>query len=145
MRPLDQPRWDRAYAEFRAFVAAYGHGTIPKNYVSDSGLALGKWVTNQRDLASKDRLLASRLQVLDSDPSWIWSTRSSGWTTAYRLLSDFVATHGRLPYQSESYQGVALGVWVRTQRRAYREGRMTPERSSLLAATPGWLWVADEC
>jgi hypothetical protein len=142
MRPIDQPRWDRAYAEYRDFVAAHGHGSVPKNYISPSGTALGKWATNQRDLWLAGRLLPNRLKILLYDRSWPWSPREYAWLTNHDLLQEFISMRGRAPYQSESYKGVRLGVWVRTQRRAHKEGRMSAQRTNILDATPGWLWKA---
>lgn len=142
MRPVDQRRWDRNYAEYRRYVAERGHGMIPKNHVTSSGLALGKWAANQRDLWQTGRLLPDRLNTLLGDDSWPFSPREQAWLSKYALLCNFVATHGRGPYQSESHEGVRLGVWVRTQRRAYREGRMDATRRALLQGVPGWVWNA---
>lgn len=142
MRPVDQGRWDRNYAEYRRFVVKHGHGLVPKNYVTRSGFALGKWASNQRDLWLAGRLLPNRLEVLTADKSWPWSLRERAWLAKYALLREFIDVHGRGPYQSESYKGVRVGVWVRTQRRAHREGRMGNNRMMLLMAAPGWVWDA---
>jgi len=141
-RPVDQPRWDRAYAEYREFVGEIGHGSVPKNYVTQSGISLGKWATNQRDLWLAGRLLPNRLKILLDDRSWPWSPRERAWLTTHDLLLEFISIHGRQPYQGEFHQGAYLGTWVRTQRRAHKAGRMSAQRTSILEATPGWLWDA---
>lgn len=64
-------------------------------------------------------------------------------------LQAFVAQYKRLPKHRETFQGTKLGAWVTTQRMAYKEGKLKPERVSALEAVPGfcfdpWLqaWAA---
>ena len=56
------------------------------------------------------------------------------------LLLAFVAEHGRLPRQVESYRGVNIGIWISKQR-STRRGKLPPERVAALEAVPGWVWA----
>jgi superfamily II DNA or RNA helicase len=65
------------------------------------------------------------------------------WEVAFTYLEDFVASHGtaRVPYNHVASGDVNLGEWVKTQRKAYRCGALSPARESRLSALPGWEWV----
>ena len=140
MRPIDTSRWQQGYSAYRHFVEVNGHGAVPKGHVAEDDFALGKWVANQRSLAAASRLLPARRDVLDADEAWTWTARDDAWLAGYACLRDFVGIHHRMPRQTESHEGLRLGIWVRTQRRAYAEGRLTIERATLLAGVPGWVW-----
>ena len=71
-------------------------------------------------------------------------TDDNAWLAKLDLLRQFIEEHGRLPRWNAEYQGVKLGTWVNTQRKAKKgQGRcaMTPEREAALEAIPGWSWA----
>lgn len=55
-------------------------------------------------------------------------------------LQAFVALHKRLPGRRDEIDGIRVGVWLNTQRIAYRRHLLQPELVAALEALPGWTW-----
>jgi hypothetical protein len=73
-------------------------------------------------------------------------TDDNAWLAKLDLLRQYVDEHKCLPAQSDEFQGVKIGAWVNTQRRA-KKGKgnytMTPEREAVLEAIPSWFWETN--
>ena len=60
------------------------------------------------------------------------------------VLTDFVATHDRLPYADETWHGCRVGAWCPYQRGVRRRGLMPEECQQKLDAVPYWRWEAPD-
>ena len=132
--------WPDQLALLVAFVAE--HGRLPRaGGESYRGVKIGSWISTQR--TNRGKLPPERVAALEAVPGWVWGERTAApvtpWPDWLALLGAFVTEHGRLPRQSESYQGVKIGSWINTQRT--NRGKMTPERVAALEAVPGWVWT----
>lgn len=54
------------------------------------------------------------------------------WQDNFKLLKEYISEHGKLPLQKTAYKGVNLGLWVNTQKVAFKKGSLLPEREELL-------------
>jgi hypothetical protein len=65
------------------------------------------------------------------------------WRETYGRLLRFVERegHARVP-STHMEEGTRLGSWVIGQRQAGRAGSLARERTQLLEALPGWVWLA---
>lgn len=70
-------------------------------------------------------------------PGCSWDPWSLSWDRYYSLLRSYVAERRKIPAARES----SLGMWVRTQRKAKKLGRMPPGRVADLEKVPGWSWT----
>lgn len=54
------------------------------------------------------------------------------WDEAYSSLLRFKQEYGRFPITNETYNGFAIGNWVRRQRKAYKENKLTEKQIAML-------------
>lgn len=110
---------------------------------------LHQWQCDQR-LAyrnHKPRLTQERINILNSTPGWVWEERDSVWETRRQ---HWMAQYNKLGYappaSSTNHDEKCAGRWQSSQRTSYKkkEEYMTPERISILNATPGWKWEEDD-
>lgn len=140
-------------AQRQAAMAAYlqreGHLRAPYGHV-EQGVALGTHMARMRKLYRRGGLARAVIAALDAvSTSWrdglTEGEKPAGvtpqWTRAYELLVKHIDQGGdsRLPQDAE-VEGFRLGTWTHQQRRLYREGSLTEEQTSALAALPGWTW-----
>jgi len=111
-----------------AFVAE--HGRLPKIREDN-----GKWISHQRQAYRNGKLSPERIQTLGEIPCWTWEAREDAFEKAVAEVTAFVAEHGRLPKRDENN-----GRWIRTQRQAYRKGKLSPERIQTIGEIPCWTW-----
>ncbi|BBY53993.1 hypothetical protein MKOR_12440 [Mycolicibacillus koreensis] len=64
------------------------------------------------------------------------------WERGFAELSAYVDEHGhsRVPQSYVADDGYRLGKWVRNQREAYRNEKLSTDRVARLEALPGWAW-----
>ena len=54
------------------------------------------------------------------------------WHLRFGALKKYIQEHGEEPDQDTEFEGVKLGVWLQAQRAAYRKGRLSKDRETLL-------------
>ncbi|KAJ8605461.1 hypothetical protein CTAYLR_003318 [Chrysophaeum taylorii] len=71
-----EARWNDKFDALRSFVAANGHARVPRRHVTQDGVNLGTWATNQRFLRRRGRLSQDRVHKLDQ-LDFVWEPSSS--------------------------------------------------------------------
>jgi superfamily II DNA or RNA helicase len=143
--------WKESFSNLLQYVAREGHARVPASHV-ENDQNLGSWVAAQRTAYRNRsaRMTPERAARLEALPGWVWgpgpgrrSVDTRGWEERFANLLQYVARegHARVP-TSHVEDDQNLGLWVNSQRMAYRNrsARMTPERASRLEALPGWVW-----
>ena len=120
-------------------------GNVPTNYKSKDGMALGRWVNNQRSAKAKGTLKDDREQRLIS-AGLKWSVlASNSWNEMLEELSIYIKDQhrqgkvwdGNVPtnYQIKSRpdggfngEDKNLGRWVNRQRSLFQSGKLRKER-----------------
>ncbi len=76
--------WDPYADQFRKglrhlkqFTEKEGHALIPQNYRTENEFKLGNWVSDRRKDYKKGKLSKEKIKLLESVPSWQWSTMKS--------------------------------------------------------------------
>ena len=72
----DQSAWDQNYLALEQFAEREGHARVPQDHV-ESGLALGQWVSSQRQEFKRGNLDPARTRRLTHVPGWTWDARTS--------------------------------------------------------------------
>ena len=130
--------WDTRVAELEAFVV--DHGRFPKNgRASEEQLA--QWVNQQRRAMRNEKLSVERIARLESIPGWVWSALNAAWDARFAELEAFVADHGRFPKNGRASEE-QLAQWVKLQRSAMRNEKLSTDRVARLESVPGWVWSA---
>ncbi|WP_336794134.1 helicase associated domain-containing protein [Gordonia malaquae] len=120
-------RWYEGFAAVNAYVAT--HDRLPP-----TSSAAGRWLAEQRRLASAGTLIEHQVAVL-AEQAW-WSapaarTRYRHWTERLAAVNAFYAENGALPAGED-------GGWVRIQVSAHRAGKLKAERLAILQSQPWW-------
>jgi len=121
--------WQQHYWQVANTLAA--GGAYPR---SDS--SLGRWIEGQRRAYRQGWLSEQRATLLASLPGWRW--RKPSWDEHYAELSEYVAANGRQPRKSTK-----MGYWIRTQKAAYHEGRLSADHIRRLENLTGWSWAPE--
>ena len=127
--------WEEGYGELLAYHKKYGNVDVKARYLSDSGFALGKWVSNLRVNIRKkgvDRVLSGeQLEKLEA-LGMIWDKNSERWETYLRAAREYRERHGdlKVPARYVTEEGIPLGNWLH----AIRHG-ISGEGSGVTALT----------
>ncbi|MFI6273077.1 DEAD/DEAH box helicase [Micromonospora zamorensis] len=125
--------WWEGYGAAVRYHATHGHLYPRVDHVTDDGYPLGRWIHQQRKARRTKTIAAERVQALDT-LGMLWDPRSTNWQTGLQHAAAYSAQHGhlRVPPDHTTIQGYSLGIWIRTQRRAHRAGRLDPDRTAAL-------------
>lgn len=126
-------QWTHQYEKLKTFYAETGRW--PKR--GEGSLSI--WCNTQRQARKNGRLTKERIRRLD-EIGFVWEyDLDKDWEIQYQALQVFYGKKGRWPKVTE---GGSLGAWCVTQRKLYREGKLSGERKTRLDAI-GFTWSAD--
>ena len=132
--------WNKKYELAKVYFEYNGNLEIPYNYktlngyeYSESGIALGIWITNQRKAykgQGNHKITENQIQLLEKIGMRFGTNyKEEEWNKKYELAKAYFEHHGNLEIPS-SYKtlngyeykeaGIALGIWLHTQRQAYK-------------------------
>ena len=125
--------WMKEFQSLKVFFATQGRW--PKR---EDG-ALATWCYTQRERRKKGRLSKERIRVLD-EIGFVWSQDLNGeWMKNYEALKIFLDKQQRFPKSAEGY----LGEWCSTQRKMRKQGKLSPNRQTLLDRI-GFVWSVEQ-
>lgn len=132
--------WMSTYELVKKFAIENGHSTLPEDY-SVQGKNLQSWVHNQKQRRRTGQLEEDRINLMEDLPGWTWDVHGDRWDNSFELLEAFIDHGGTLPpKKDEKYQGLHISSWITTQRRKYREQKLTQEQAKKLSELPNWQW-----
>lgn len=146
--------WDMMYREAKAFFEQKGHLQIPKNYRTEDGYPLGRWIQTQRRTrkGSYNGLLTDeRIQLLDQiGMNWL-SRSEAAWETGIQHAKEYKERYGNLNITARyvSPDGYNLGKWITYTRRKYlqiKESNCDPLTVPELKALSdlGMIWTKND-
>ena len=129
-----QSQWDRMFERAKAYFLKHGTLWFTPNYVEEDGYRLGQWVARQR--RKEHSLTQQQRSQLDSI-GMVWDPYEEKWMSRYRAARAFYERYGHLRISTDyvTEEGTKLGMWVSSQRQAYRGNpnfHMTARRKRLL-------------
>ena len=159
-----EKEWYRKYNLAKTYYEHYGNLEISANFKTsngydydENGVALGMWLANQRQAFKGNGKKISKEQIeLLKKIGMRFETKNyeEEWNKKYELAKTYYEHYGNLeiPFKfktSNGYDynenGVALGVWIITQRQAFKgnvTNKMSKERIELLKEI-GMKWFPD--
>ncbi|MFK4157002.1 Helicase associated domain protein [Streptomyces fungicidicus] len=128
--------WRRGLAAARRYRHTHHHLDVPQTYEDPTGYPLGRWLTWQRHLHTKNTLDTVRVHALER-LGIIWDPRQQAFERALAHAAAYAALHGHLAAPVEEvHDGFPLGRWLATQRN--RAGTLTEQRAAALTALDRW-------
>ncbi len=137
--------WMDHYNLAKNYYEHYGHCKIPRKFKTkdgikydETGFALGIWLANQQTAYKKGKMNFERIGLLESINVRL---EVRDWQQNYNLAKTYYEHYGHceIPREFKTKDGInydetgfALGVWLASQRTAYKKGKMNFERIGLL-------------
>jgi hypothetical protein len=125
-------KWNDKFNELINYKIELGDTDVPREWPNK----LGVWVGVQRRLRSDGELSLFRIERLDGI-DFIWDAFDYKWRKLYQELLEYKAKYGSTSVPIS--WPTKLGVWVRTQRKAKKNGEIDRSREQLLDEA-GFLW-----
>jgi len=102
---------------------------------------LGTWVNNQRT-AYKKKKKAEECKRLLNSIGFVWGAITVTWEEMYERLVAYKMEHNHCMVPKQDKEDPQLRTWVNTQRRSFRENKMTDRRTRLLNSV-SFVWNAN--
>lgn len=133
--------WERAFAAAKKYRDDHGDLLVPVRYHDRSGFALGEWIVYNRQRYISGNLTRARIERLEAI-GMVWNASTDLWEQSYAAAARYYLEHKDLeaPIKYVTPDGFALGVWLSSQRSAYKNGDLTEEQIERLEAI-GINWV----
>lgn len=126
--------WENGFIEAKNYSEEYGNLSVPKNYRSNTDFPLGIWIQRQRSLYKNKKISDDRIKRL-SDVGMNWNP--DNWESRFDLVKQYYEEHGNINIsQKEVIQGVWIGKWIVSQKKAMQEGKLTHEQKEMLKTLP---------
>ena len=122
--------WYRNFEVLKMFIA--DNDRLPKSNESYNGINIGSWYKIQKQSYTTGKLSCNKKRELLKSigvESYFNDTR---WYETFEVLKMFIADNDRIPKQGESYNGINIGLWCKTQKSTYRKGKLSKDRKKLL-------------
>ena len=129
--------WKEKWELARQYYETHGNLRIPQGYVTENGVWLGKWLYLQRELYRKGELEDWQVRELEAvGMDWLLPVERA-WEEAFQKAKGYFEGHGHLKVEKgyATEDGFRLDLWLKRQRKAYREGNgkvLTGERIARL-------------
>ena len=126
--------WENGFFEAKNYSEEYGNLSVPKNYRTKTDFPLGIWIQRQRSLYKNNKISEDRIKRL-TDVGMNWNP--DNWESRFNLVKQYYEEHGNINIsQKEVIQGVWLGKWIVSQKKAMKEGKLTHEQKEMLKTLP---------
>lgn len=118
--------FNKNYELARQYFEENGDLDIYVDYISEDGTKLGAWICNLRQKRLSGGLPQDRVDKLNKI-SMIWDKMSYLWEQGYISAMDYYIKNGNLNVKSTYVDSnkYKLGAWLNTQKRLYRENKLT--------------------
>ena len=115
--------WEKGFLEAKKYYEKYGDLNVPVKYETDNLFSLGTWIQRQRNLYKNNKICDDRIKRL-TDIGMNWNP--DNWESRFKLVKQYYEEHGNINIsQKEVIQGVWLGKWIVSQKKAMQEGKLT--------------------
>ena len=124
-------QWEEKFNELLAYKNKYGNLDIPQNVIG-----LGEWVSTQRKNNKNGKLSDEKIARLNKI-GFVWDSYDFRWGERFRELLAYKGEHGDVNVSSRYPE--KLGLWVHTQRRDKRNGKLSADKIRQLDEI-GFVW-----
>ena len=133
--------WENGCASARRYRGSHSDLLVPVHYKDKDGFALGEWIVYNRQRYISGNLSRARIERLEAI-GMVWNASTDLWEQSYAAAARYYLEHKDLeaPIKYVTPDGFALGVWLSSQRSAYKNGDLTEEQIERLEAI-GINWV----
>ncbi len=152
LQSVNEEKWNRKYKLAKIYYEHYGNLEVSVNFKTingydydENGIALGRWIDVQRQAYkgnTANKITEEQIELLRQiGMRFETKNKEEEWNKKYELVKVYFE-HYRNLEMPQSFKtvngydydesGIALGLWICTQRQAYKENKMSEERIELL-------------
>ena len=138
--------WQKNFLKLKRWLTAHNDEYPCRTAETAQAKRLARWVNNIRVQYRNGKLLQAHIEKLEGLPAWTWVARLKPWDDMHAELVKWLDA-GEDPERAGAGRQCAfppcntsLGQWIRRQRCAYRQGKLSAARVSALDALPAWTW-----
>ncbi len=135
--------WETNYRAAEKYYRTHGDLDLTSGYITEDGLALGKWVVELRRQRKQGTasLTPERIARLDAI-GMVWD-KTNSWEYRYELCRKYLAEHNctDIPRDYKTEAGIWLGTWLYRQKRiaeGYSSQDMSDERRQKIRQLDIW-------
>lgn len=134
--------WNEYYQALCRYKDTHGNVIVPRRYIDDNDLYLGRWLGRQKNLYNNDKLTSeqvAKFELLGVEWEYERDKRFEKW---YSLLCEYKREYGNVDVPSGyvSPDGKKLGNWCNNIRTMHRAGKVCDERVERLNRL-GFDWI----
>jgi len=118
-------KWMKMYSTLADYKNVNGHCNVPDNWNQNPKLA--NWVGTQRYRYKQGRLSEYQIQMLQ-DIGFTWKKQEAAWNEMFEKLLRYKEAFGDCSVPAEWKVDPKLAMWVTTQRRRKRQGKLAEDR-----------------
>jgi len=135
-------QWEEAFEHLNLYVQNHGNPKVPRNYVTNSGFRLERWIRSQRENQSKKLLSQDKIDRLEVLPKWSWDPFAEQWDKMFELLQSYMMLNDNAiaPARYITPDGFNLGNWVSVQRKNKSDKLLSKNQIERLEDLSGWSW-----
>ncbi len=139
-----QEAWLNGLDHAKVYYAEHGNLNVPGKYECADGYKLGVWIANQRTKYKSGKLAKERKSALD-ELGMKWDGNKDRWQIGYEHAREYNKKNGDLnvPQDFVCDDGYMLNNWIAAQRKAYKNGKLSDERITLLNKI-GMIWNQND-
>jgi len=119
--------WEQNFNALLEFKKEHGHCNVPANW--QANVQLSYWIQNLRSDYKKQKTTLTKEKIKRlQEIGFIFFPLENAWNFKFSQLLDFKQKYGHcnVVYRWKEHPG--LGDWTATQRNAYKNGQLTPDR-----------------
>ena len=136
--------WDEWFELAKQYRAEHGDLLIPRDYVSDDGALVGRWVERMRAIYNGKRsgaLYADQITALEQI-GMVWKLENRfSWESWMELCREYRDNYGDLLVPRSWAKGdMKLGEWINNARKSYLQGELSEQQIQDLSRL-GMEWV----
>ena len=137
VRSLEEKLWfsrDKAWMEWYELYKEFKEefNKEPKTDEIYKGRYLGDWVCSQRSRYKSNTLSDEKYILLENAGFTFEYAREQTWNYNLEILKQFLIDNHRFPFQTETYNEIAIGNWCYRQRQYYTQNKLAPYKESIL-------------
>lgn len=128
--------WEKMFAVLSSYKLAHGDCNVPAEW--EENPELGQWCYVQRRAFRKNKISVERIRRLEQ-LGFVWERIETVWEGMFAALTNYKQAYGNCNVPLLWEVNPKLGQWCSSQRRAYKESRLPPERVKRLEQL-GFIW-----
>jgi hypothetical protein len=128
--------WEDNFSALVEYKKIYGDCNVPNKWAKNP--TLGIWVQHQRQNKKKGKISKEYIERLNK-LGFVWELLDTSWEEMFIALIKYKDENGHCNVPQRDLNNKQLGRWVRTQRKAKQDGKLSQERIQRLE-TLGFIW-----